>query len=53
MGIDVLVVSRVAGSKKRYQVTLTIGNEHILDALGILKDVKKADIRPGTEKNAF
>ncbi len=53
MGIDVLVVSRVAGSKKRYQVTLTIGNEHILDALGILKDVKKTDIRPSTEKHAF
>ena len=46
MGNDVLAVSRVAGNKKRYQVTVTIGNEHILDSLGILKDVKKEDLTP-------
>lgn len=46
MGNDVLAISRVAGNKKRYQVTVTIGNEHILDSLGILKDVKKEDLTP-------
>jgi hypothetical protein len=53
MGTDVLAISRVAGSKKRYQVTVTIGNEHLLDALGILKDVKKEDIMPKSEKHAL
>ena len=53
MGMDEIVLSRVPGAKKRYQVTITVGNEHILDTLGILKDVKKIDIGPKTEKHAL
>jgi hypothetical protein len=53
MGRDVLVISRVAGVKKRYQVTITIGNEHVLDSLGILRDVKKDDSQLNPEKHAI
>ena len=51
-GIDEMVISRVPTVKKRYQVTISVGNEHILDTLGILKDVKKTDLQPKTEKHA-
>lgn len=51
MGTDILAISRVAGNKKRYQVTITIGNEHILDALGILKNVNKEDANVKIEKH--
>lgn len=51
LGTDVLSISRVATVKKRYQVTITIGNEHLLDSLGILKDVKKIDNLPNFEKH--
>ena len=39
-GNDLIVISRVAGNKMKYQATITIGNEHIFDTLGILKNVK-------------
>jgi hypothetical protein len=51
-GLDEIILSRVPTMKKRYQVTVTIGNEHILDTLGILRDVKKIDLQPQTEKHA-
>lgn len=53
LGIDLLVISRVPGIKKRFQVTITIGNEHIFDTLGILKDVKKVDGLPSSDKHAL
>jgi hypothetical protein len=53
MGMDLVVISRVAGTKKRYQVTVTVGNEHIVNTLGILRDIKKEDILPKTEKHAL
>ncbi len=52
LGIDLLVISRVPGVRKRFQVTITIGNEHIFDTLGILKDVKKVDGHPSSGKHA-
>ena len=51
-GHDEIVLSRVPGPKKKYQVTVTIGNERIIDTLGILKDVKKEDLQPPTENHA-
>ena len=50
-GPDVLSISRLPTLKRRYQVTITIGNEHLLDSLGILKDVKKIDNLPNSEKH--
>ncbi len=52
-GLDVLSISRVPSAKKRYQVTTTIGNEHVMDSLGILKGVKKTDTQPTFEKHAL
>lgn len=40
-GIDEIVISRIAGAKKRYQVSVTLGNQSVVNALGILKDVNK------------
>jgi hypothetical protein len=42
-GNDLIVISRVAGNKMKYQTTVAIGNEHIFDTLGILKNVKKVE----------
>jgi hypothetical protein len=53
MGIDEIVISRVAGTKKKYQVTVSVGNERILDTLGILRDVKKIDTLTNGEKHAL
>ncbi|MBS1725865.1 MAG: hypothetical protein JST51_04035 [Armatimonadetes bacterium] len=41
-GHDELVISRIPGPKKRYQVTITIGYDKVVQALGILKDVTTA-----------
>lgn len=52
-GQDDLVISRIAGPKKRYQVTVTIGNERIMDTLGILKDVRKSSKPFQIDKHAL
>ncbi len=49
-GNDLIVISRVAGSKMKYQATITIGNEHIFDTLGILKNIKKIEYSPNSPK---
>ncbi|MEI8283307.1 MAG: hypothetical protein WCG75_12940 [Armatimonadota bacterium] len=49
-GIDLIVISRVAGNKMKYQTTIAIGNEHIFDTLGILKNVKKIEYSPNSPK---
>ena len=51
-GQDDLIVSRIPGAKKRYQVTVTIGNDQIVTALGILKDVKRSTLPPSTPGTA-
>lgn len=53
VGKDIIAISRVAGTKKRYQVTVTVGNEHLMNALGILRDVKKEDILSNSEDHAL
>lgn len=52
-GRDVLAISRVAGTKMRYQVTVTIGNEHLMNTLGILRDVKKEDSLSDSDSHAL
>ncbi|HLO97293.1 MAG TPA: hypothetical protein VK171_01750 [Fimbriimonas sp.] len=37
-GEEVIVLSRIAGLQKRYQVTVTLGHIQLVKALGILKD---------------
>ncbi len=51
-GRDELVVSRIPGAKKRYQVTITVGNQKVVEALGILNDASKAASPLQTQKNA-
>lgn len=38
VGEEVIVLSRIAGLQKRYQVTVTLGHIQLVKALGILKD---------------
>lgn len=50
-GQDELIISRLPGSKKKYQVTVTLGNQHVIDALGILKGMPKSAVFQ-TDKHA-
>ena len=52
LGTDELVVSRLPGAKKRYQATITVGNQRLVDALGILKDTKKVALPFQPDKHA-
>ena len=49
-GPDLIAISRVAGTKLKFQATITIGNENLFDTLGILKGVKKLEFSPNSSK---